>query len=133
MRETRFCASLNTCVAARRAAILLTLLCAVLGVVGCDSSGSSSGGSVSAPRTLNTIVIDKFAYAPVVLTVAPGTKVTIVNQDPAAHTVTAKDKSFDSGTIAMGERGEITAPSKPGSYSYFCTFHQYMAGTLIVK
>ena len=118
---------------ARRAAILLTLLCSVLGIVGCGSGGSSGSGSVSAPRTLNTIVIDKFAYAPVVLTVAPGTKVTIINQDPASHTVTAKDKSFDSGTIAMGERGEITAPSKPGSYPYFCTFHQYMAGTLIVK
>ena len=119
---------------ARRAAILLTVLCAVLGVVvGCGSGGSSGAGSVSTPRTPNTIVIDKFAYAPVVLTVAPGAKVTIINQDPAAHTVTAKDKSFDSGTIAMGERGEITAPSKPGSYPYFCIFHQYMAGTLIVK
>jgi plastocyanin len=116
----------------RRAAIPFTLLCAVLGlVVGCSSGGGS--GSVAAPRTPNTIVIDKFAYAPVALTVAPRTKVTIINQDPASHTVTAKDKSFDSGTIAMGGRGEITAPSKPGSYPYFCTFHQYMAGTLIVK
>jgi len=118
---------------ARRATILLILLCAVLGVVVGCGSGGSSGNSVSAPRTPNTIVIDKFAYAPVVMTVAPRTKVAIINQDPAAHTVTAKDKSFDSGTIAMGERGEITAPSKPGSYPYFCAFHQYMAGTLIVK
>ena len=120
---------------ARRAAVLLTLLCAGLGlVVGCGSVG----GPGAAPRTSNTgtpntIVIDKFAYKPVVLTVAPGTRVTVINQDPAQHTVTARDRSFDSGTIAIGGRGEITAPSKPGSYPYFCTFHEYMSGTLIVK
>jgi plastocyanin len=47
--------------------------------------------------------------------------------------VTARDRSFDSGTIAIGGRGEITAPSRPGSYPYFCAFHEYMTGTLIVK
>jgi plastocyanin len=57
----------------------------------------------------------------------------VINQDPAAHTVTAKDKSFNTGSIAMGQQSVLTAPSKPGSYPYYCAFHAYMTGTLIVK
>ncbi|MBV8993961.1 MAG: cupredoxin domain-containing protein [Pseudonocardiales bacterium] len=124
---------------ARPAAILLTMLVAVLGfVVGCGggSSGRAGGagaGAVTTPSAPDTIVIDKFAYQPVVLTVARGARVTVINEDPVAHTLTAKDKSFDSGTITGGERGQFPAPSKPGSYPYICAFHAYMTGTLIVK
>jgi hypothetical protein len=40
-------------------------------------------------------------------------KITAINQDEAPHTVTADDKSFDTGTISGGQRGEITAsPSR---------------------
>jgi plastocyanin len=122
-----------------RGAAILAILISVLGLVGgCGGgagtrAGGSSGGAVAAPRTPDTIVIDKFAYQPVVLTVGPGARVTVVNQDPVAHTVTAKDKSFDTGTIAIGQEDQITAPSKPGSYPYYCIFHEYMTGTLIVK
>jgi plastocyanin len=34
------------------------------------------------------------------VTVAPGTTITVINQDQAPHTVTANDKSFDSRTIS---------------------------------
>ncbi len=78
-------------------------------------------------------MISNFAYGPASLTVAPGAKITVMNKDQAPHTVTANDKSFDTGTIAGGQQGEMTAPSKPGSYPYICTIHQYMTGTLIVK
>jgi plastocyanin len=47
--------------------------------------------------------------------------------------VTDNDESFDSRTISGAQRGKITAPTKPGSYPYICTFHQYMMSTLIVK
>lgn len=124
---------------AGRVAILVTMLVAVLGsVVGCGGgaggrAGESGGGAVTTPNPPDTIMIDKFAYQPVVLTVSPGATITVVNEDPVAHTVTAKGKSFDTGSIAGGERGQFTAPSKPGTYPYICTFHEYMSGTLIVK
>lgn len=119
-----------------RPVLLLAVLVALLGLAGCCGGMSRpgcSGGAVTPSGPPNTIVIEKFAYQPVVLTVAPGTRVTVINQDPAAHTVTAKDKSFDTGSIAMGEQGEITAPRRSGSYPYYCRFHEYMSGTLIVK
>jgi plastocyanin len=65
--------------------------------------------------------------------VVPGRKITVVNQDRAPHTVTARDNSFDTGTIAGGQRAEITAPSSPGTYPYICAIHPSMTGTLLVK
>ena len=123
----------------RPTAIVLTMLLAVLGLVlGCGGgAGSPAGGgggpTATAPSSPVTIEIKNFTYMPTPLTVAPGTKITVINQDRAPHTVTADDKSFDSGTISGGQRGEVTAPSKPGSHSYICTIHQYMKGTLIVQ
>jgi plastocyanin len=122
----------------RPSAVLLTVLAAVLVLlVGCGGGAGSSagggGGSTAAPTTPNTIVIKNFAYQPASLTVAPGTKITVINEDQAPHTVTGRDKGFDTGTIDGGQRGEATAPSSPGDYPYICTIHPYMTGTLIVK
>jgi plastocyanin len=126
-----------TVVRSRPSAIVLTVLFAVIGlVVGCGTNAASNsrggGGSTAAPAS-NTIVIKNFSFVPASLTVAPGAKITVINEDQAPHTVTANDKSFDTGVITGGQRGEFTAPSKPGSYPYLCTIHQYMTGTLIVQ
>ncbi|MGH3855512.1 MAG: cupredoxin domain-containing protein [Pseudonocardiaceae bacterium] len=120
------------------AAMILMVLVAVLGLVmscGSAASGSAAGGSAAggAPAAPNTIVIKNFTFMPASLTVAPGTKVTVINEDQATHTVTASDKSFDTGHISGGQRTELTAPSKPGTYPYMCSIHQYMMGTLIVQ
>ncbi|MFN2478947.1 MAG: cupredoxin domain-containing protein [Pseudonocardiaceae bacterium] len=122
----------------RPTAVLLTMLVAVLGLVlgcggGAGSPAGGGGGPAAPPGATDTIVMKSFAFTPASLTVAPGAKITVINQDQAPHTVTANDKSFDSGNISGGQRGEVTAPTKPGSYPYICTIHQYMTGTLIVK
>jgi plastocyanin len=122
----------------RTAVILLATLIAVFGLV--MGYGSAAGSTVVSDRVPavstalpNTVVIKNFGFGPASLVVAPGSKVAVVNQDRAPHTVTAVNKSFDSGTIAGGQRGEFTAPSVAGTYSYVCTFHPSMTGTLIVK
>jgi plastocyanin len=121
-------------------ATLLTMLVAILGLVlGCGGGAGSTAGagggssSTAAPTAPETIVIKNFAFEPASLTVAPGAKITVINEDQAPHTVTANDKSFDTGTIAGGKRAEVSAPSKPGNYPYICSIHQYMVGTLTVK
>jgi plastocyanin len=128
----------TTVVRSRPPTILLAVLLAVLGlVVGCGAGAGNSagggGGQTTTPSAPDTIVIKNFAFVPDSLTVAPATKITVINEDQAPHTVTANDKSFDTGTIAGGQRGEFTAPTKPGTYPYICTIHQYMTGTLIVR
>lgn len=126
-----------------RRAMLVTLgallsLAAIL--TGCGSGNGGGGNpagnatttaSTSAP---NTITIKNFMFAPMTLTASPGAKITVVNQDSAAHTVTATgDKAFDTGDVGPGKTMTFTAPAKAGSYSYICDIHQYMTGTLVVK
>ena len=124
----------------RSLALVVSAIVALLGLVACGGSSSTGGGSASTAAASgggsssgDTIMIKDFTFTPSDLTVAPGTKITVTNQDSAAHTVTAGDKSFDSGNVAGGQTVQITAPSKPGSYPYICTYHQYMKGTLTVK
>ncbi|WP_232248533.1 cupredoxin domain-containing protein [Streptacidiphilus rugosus] len=85
------------------------------------------------PSGAAQITISNFAFQPGDLTVAPGATVTVVNHDSTAHTVTASGGGgFDTGHINGGASGTFTAPTKPGSYPYICTIHQFMHGTLTV-
>lgn len=72
-----------------------------------------------------------FAYK-VPASVAPGARITIKNADSQAHTVTSKEGGFDVKVDPNGT-ATLTAPSKPGSYPFVCTFHANMTGTLVVK
>jgi plastocyanin len=74
--------------------------------------------------------IRDFAFAPADLAVAAGTEIVWTNRDPAPHTVTAEDGSFDSGEIAPGETFTITLES--GEVVYACLIHPDMRGTITV-
>ena len=96
-----------------------------------STAATAAGGSTS--QASGGIVISGFAYSGT-LTVKPGQKVTVTNQDSAAHTLTDKKTHlFDTGDIAGGGgKGSFTAPTKPGSYPFGCTHHPAMEGTLVV-
>jgi len=118
----------------RRAVV--SCICAVLlTATACGSSGSSngssSGGSGSGGSSADVITIKDFKYA-TPTSVAPGAKITVKNEDSAAHTVTADSgNAFDDQ--ANSGNSTFTAPSEPGSYPFHCTFHPEMHGTLVVK
>jgi plastocyanin len=80
----------------------------------------------------NPIVsIDQFTFKPAVVTIRAGESVRFVNRDEEAHTVSARDQSFDSGGLDMD--GSWTHRfTKPGTYRYFCALHPYMQGTIVV-
>ncbi|SFE31507.1 Plastocyanin [Actinacidiphila alni] len=130
-----------TTTAVRPSAPLLAAACAAaLILTGCSSSSSSpdSGGSSPSATAASgggtTIVIRNFAFTPAGLTVAPGTKVTVLNKDSTAHTATAaKGDTFDTGTIAPGKSATFTAPRTKGVYDYICTIHQFMKAKLTVS
>ena len=97
-------------------------------------SSSSKPGHASKPSAggVGNIVISGYTYSGGT-TVKPGEKVTITNKDDVAHTLTQVPKKlFDTGSIGGGKTVTFTAPTKPGSYTFGCTFHRNMAGTLIV-
>ena len=79
-----------------------------------------------------TVAIEAFAFTPPTLTATVGRSVRWENHDPAEHTVTAEDGSFDSGTMARGATFERTFDS-PGEYRYICALHPGMTGRVVVE
>jgi plastocyanin len=77
------------------------------------------------------IDIKGFAFNPQNATVKVGTQVTWTNKDSAPHTVTASDRSFDSGTLNQGQSFTFQFTT-PGTFSYACTIHPSMQATIIV-
>lgn len=80
----------------------------------------------------STITIDNFAFEGGVSAVA-GSTLSVTNADGAPHTLTASDGEFDTGLLGSGESGEITLPSTPGTYAFFCELHPSMTGTVTVE
>ena len=72
-----------------------------------------------------------FAFQPASLTVGAGTRVTFVNAGKAPHTLTARDGSFDSGTIAAGGSWTRTFGTA-GTFPFLCAIHPQMVGTVLV-
>jgi len=66
------------------------------------------------------------------LDVAVGTTVEWKNEDEVPHTVTATDRSFDSGAIEAGATWQHTF-DRAGSYAYYCTLHPFMRATVVVR
>ena len=123
----------------RRAPLAGFLVVLVLTACGGSSGTPTATGSASASAGTtagaDTIVIKNFMFSPASLNVAPGTVVTVRNEDSVTHTVTDKadPKLFSTGDIAAGQVKTFKAPGQAGSYSYFCMIHQYMTGTLVVR
>lgn len=79
-----------------------------------------------------TIRIKDFRFGPKVLRVHVNEVITFKNEDPEPHTVTATDDVFDSGAIDSGAVWTHRF-TRPGTYSYVCSFHPHMRGRIIVN
>ena len=88
------------------------------------------GGSPVTPSTVE-VTIEGFAYKPATLNITAGTTVIWHNKDTVPHTVTARDKSFDSGTISPNGTFSHTF-EQSGTSEYYCTIHPYMEGKVVV-
>jgi plastocyanin len=106
------------------------LLVAVLLGVGVVLFRNCKKETVTAPP--NQVYIQNYAYNPTPLTVTAGTTVTWTNKDNMAHTVTSDAGTFDSGDIQPGSTYTYTFDSK-GTFTYHCTVHPYMHGTVTVQ
>jgi plastocyanin len=100
-----------------------------------SSSAAPSSSSAAAPSSSSaepaSIMIMDYKYSGTTK-IAPGAKVMVMNHDSEAHTVTADKGSAFDVTIPPGKTATLTAPSKPGSYAYHCTYHSNMHSTLTV-
>ena len=81
---------------------------------------------------LHRVNITGFKFDPPTLSIAAGDEVEWTNTDFVAHTATAEDKSFDTGTLDGGKKKRLTF-AKAGLVKYVCTFHPSMKGSLQIK
>ena len=83
--------------------------------------------------TKNQVVIKDFHFNPETLTVKSGEKVTWINRDEEPHTVVSVQKQFKkSSALDTDDEFTITAGA-PGTYTYFCSVHPKMTGTIVVE
>jgi len=84
------------------------------------------------PTTETSVEIKNHSFNPKTLTVKVGSVVTWTNKDSVPHTATANDQSFDTGNLKPGDSGSARFPTA-GTYTYHCSIHPDMVGTIVVK
>jgi plastocyanin len=121
---------------------------ALVGVAACSSAGSTAPSDLPLGGRSNTIVGSgssgsnngfgntsggQYYFSPSPDTVAAGTQLTFAFLD-VAHTVT-----FDSGPVAVADipatsmADSVRTFATAGTYTWHCSIHPYMHGTLVVQ
>ena len=114
-------------------------------VVDIASGNTTSVGVGKAPRKIvvqpapgqasgtgANVSIAGFAFGPQTITVKAGGGVTWSNDDGSPHTVTFKDGSAGAKSLSPGDKFNRVF-DRAGTYEYFCSFHPYMTGRVIVS
>src|SRR5215207_2592984 len=88
--------------------------------------------TVARAAASDSVTIADFQFTPAQITIDQGDTVTWTNNGPSAHSATAPDGSFDTGILPAGESRSHTF-SDAGTFSYICTPHPNMHGTIVVR
>lgn len=77
------------------------------------------------------IEISDFMFQTAELKIKVGDRVEFVNKDQVEHSVIAEDGSFDTGSLAKGDKSVVTF-KKAGNINYYCGAHPGMKGVIKV-
>jgi LPXTG-motif cell wall-anchored protein len=91
-----------------------------------------TGRTLARAAANGSVTIADFNFTPAQITIDQGDTVTWTNDGPSAHSATASDGSFDTGIFPAGESRSQTF-SEAGTFSYICTPHPNMHGTVVVR
>ena len=117
----------------------LTLLAAAAALVGASACGSSSSSPTSpgGPAADVTIQIQgdrgSNSYSPSPTTVRAGQSVAWHNADSTTHDSTQDSGRFQTGTLNPGATSAAITMSTAGTFTYHCTIHPGMIGTITVQ
>jgi plastocyanin len=107
-------------------------------VAGSSSSNTAATSTISIAKGSQNADNSQF-YVPADVKVKAGETLTWKNEDTAIHTATSgkdatPDGKFDTSLISPAQSSKPqTMPNEPGEYSYFCSLHPWMTGTVIVS
>ena len=111
---------------------IAALLCGISGFSVLAVAGEMKDASTGNAKE-NKIEIKDFAFNPQNITVKSGEKITWINRDEEPHTVVSVEKQFKKSTALDTDQEFTVVAGSPGTYSYFCSVHPKMTGTIIVK
>lgn len=97
---------------------------------GADTAHAAAAVAPSGAKA--AVTINGFAFTPATIEIPAGGTITWKNEDEIQHTVTASDGNFSSPLIDGGSSFSHTFTT-PGTYTYACTPHPFMKGTVVVK
>jgi plastocyanin len=104
----------------------------VLTVTPVDGAAAAGPAVAStAPRAVSVEMGDLF-FKPPQISVAPGGKITWTNRGQAPHDAKFDDVALQTPTLKNGQSASLTAPDKPGSYSYLCSIHPAKMRAVVV-
>lgn len=115
------------------ATLLLAAIAVLIAGCGSGDGGTDLTSAGDQDRGAKAVTIADYLYDPETITVPAGTTVTFTNRDTTAHTATSKDSgAFESGSIDTGKSGEVRL-EESGTFAYYCLFHPFMKGTIVVE
>ena len=99
--------------------------------------GSSSPTAPAASTADVTVTIQgnngSNSYAPNPVSMRAGQTIAWRNADSITHTATQDGAGFNTGTVAAGATSAATMMRTAGTFTYHCTIHPGMVGTINVQ
>ena len=115
--------------------VLVVIAGATVMISGCTSSSNTSpspvNSAVTSTASQNAVAIQNYAFNPSMLTIQKGANVTWTNYDSVQHTVVSDSSAFSSPLLNKGDTFTHQF-NNTGSFSYICSIHPYMKGTIVV-
>jgi plastocyanin len=101
-------------------------------MVDMPTAATGSAPAAGPAVTTDKVTINNFAFMPAAVTVKTGTTVTWTNMDEEPHTVV--DGAHGVKSPVMGNQGATFTYTftTPGTYTYNCSIHPFMSGTVEV-
>ncbi len=97
------------------------------------TAGTSGGAGVTAAAGDQTIAIQNFKFNPTPLSTKPGKVTVVILDDGVPHSLTADDKSFDTGVFKKENGPKTITLSKTGTFAYHCEVYTFMKGVIQVQ
>ena len=119
--------------------LAVTIVLIALTAAACGSDSNSSTTLPSSPTTTPDVTINiagnngAQSYAPNPATARVGQTVAWMNTDSITHTATQDAGSFQTGNIVAGTTSTPIMMNTAGTFTYHCSIHPGMVGTLTVQ
>lgn len=97
-----------------------------------EAADTATDATTGEAETVEVQMVN-ISFDPAEITIPVASTVIWTNADSVAHTTTADDGTWDSGTMEPGDTFEFTF-DEPGTYSYVCEIHPaQMQATVVVE